>query len=157
MGPGSLGLCRRLHNGAVLSCGRCSAVIQEVLNSNIQLGDVQRRLRFNTSSCSSGGMIVGAGDACGLREKNSSSQLWVFVLLVNAVLYAMNANVLRRCDRVRSLAEPLFNVMTTAMLSQRHWTYFPTHSGPHSVVATTIGTSSFGAMVTDDHDSGHCS
>ena len=152
MGPGSQILCRKLykkHNGTVLSCGRRNAVIQEVLNSDIQLGDVQRRLRLNTSSCNSGGMIVGT--ACGLREKNSSSRLRdntsadtfcasgkcraVICISRTAI---MNANILRRCDRVGSLAEPLFNVMTTTMLLQRHWTCFPSHCGPHSVVATTI-------------------
>ena len=61
---------------AALSCcasGRRNAVIQEVLNSAVQTGDVHCRLWLNTSSWSSLGIIADTGDACGLREKNSGS------------------------------------------------------------------------------------
>ena len=71
--------CRMLHSNVWLS-GRlrgwkaqCSS--QEVLNSAVQLGEVQRSVLLNTSSCSCGGIIHGTGETCGLREKNIGNLL----------------------------------------------------------------------------------
>ena len=64
------------HRGAVgCPCGRSNAVSTVALNSLVQFGEIHRRTLLNTSSCSSQGIKVGRGEACGLRTKNS------FVLL----------------------------------------------------------------------------
>ena len=62
---------RKLHDlYAVWVERRRKAVNKEVLNSTVQTGYVHYRMRLNTSSWSSLGMIA---DACGLREKQSGS------------------------------------------------------------------------------------
>ena len=58
--------------GAVrCACGRCDAVAKIVVNSLVQLGEVHMRALLNASSCSSLGITVGIGDACGLRARKS--------------------------------------------------------------------------------------
>ena len=64
------------HRGVVsCPCGRSNAVSKVALNSLVQFGEVHRRALLNTSSCSSLGIKVGRGEACGLRGKNSFALL----------------------------------------------------------------------------------
>ena len=51
------------------------------------------------------------------------------------------------------LAESFARAWTTAMLSDLTSTVWPSHSCPHITAAITMGTISFTAMFTSDHDS----
>ena len=64
-------------HGRTVGCawGRSHAVSKVALNSLVQFGEVHKRALLNTSSCSSLGINVGRGDACGLRAKNSFALL----------------------------------------------------------------------------------
>ena len=108
--------------------------------------------------------------SCGLREKNSCNLLCdctsadafctpgnCWAVMHKSRTAARKASIRSKCDKVGSLADPLFTAATTAALSQRHWMHLLSQYGPHRVTATTIGPSSFGAIVIEAHDSGHCS
>lgn len=41
----------------------------KVANCLVQVDELLGRLLLNTSSCNGGGMTVGMGEACGLRDK----------------------------------------------------------------------------------------
>ena len=49
--------------------GSYNAASKEELNSCVQASNIHHGKRLNTTSRSSGGMMAGMGDACGLREK----------------------------------------------------------------------------------------
>ena len=129
------------HGGTVgCACGRSHAVSKVALNSLVQFGEVHRRALLNTSSCSSLGIRVGRGDACGLRVRNS------FVLLRDSAsaeelrtpgkwrAVRMTLYTAQKKHRVRSslmslgsLADPLLMAQTTAELSHQQYTFVPAH------------------------------
>ena len=104
-----------------------------VVNRLVQLGEVQRRLRLNTSSRSSSGTAVGCGCACGFMVKNrgrllregastdllSTPAMWRADIEMSYVAQKKNSE---RKSRMRmswgSCAEPLLSAKTTATLSQ---------------------------------------
>ena len=56
-------------------CGRRDPVAKIVVNSLVQLDEVHMRALLNASSCSSLGITVGIGDACGLRARKKRTLL----------------------------------------------------------------------------------
>ena len=63
----------------------------------------------------------------------------------------------RSLEMAGSRADFLLTAYTTAMLSQWAQILLLPHWGPHMATASTIGTSSFGAIDTGAHSGGHWS
>ena len=109
------------------SCGGGNTVA----NRLVQLGEVQRRLRLNTSLRSSSGTAVGCGCACGFMVKNrgrllrerasadflSTPAMWRADIEMSYVAQKKNSEHKSRMSW-GSRAEPLLSVKTTAALSQ---------------------------------------
>ena len=129
-----------------------------MLHSSVQLGDVQSGFLTRRRSSRASGMAEGSGAACAQGTEsgyivldNASAMVFSTLLMWDATnskpyLACTNAKHLARCIASLSLEDPLFIMLTTAILSHHTCTVCLCHSLPHITVATTIDTSSLAVM-----------
>ena len=138
-----------------------------MLHSSVQLGDVQSGFLTRRRSSRASGMAEGSGAACGHKEwkvvtlslDNASAMVSFTPLMWDLHPSNVGCNqfqtmfglykcqkYLARCIASLSLEDPLFIMLTTAILSRHTCTVCLCHSLPHITVATTIGTSSLAVM-----------
>ena len=130
------------------------------MNNLVQSGNIQFGY-WSTSKVSScwgisTALLSAPGNACkkrtiSFRDSASARILSLPEQLTASTWTSKYSDIKNRhlikCINSLSLLYPLFTTSTTAMLSQRHVTFFHNQSFPHTTHASSIGNSSFGAML----------